>query len=165
MTTNRKALDTQLIELAGRNWLASTLQRAGIEVARPERDRGVDLIAYVDRDRRVSRFVACPIQMKAATEASFSLYPRYSDFPGIFLAYVWYLGRPAETKSYALTYDEALRVAKQMGWTKTSSWLHGGKGRMRGYSTTKPPERLRSLLAAYEMNSDGWWLKVNGSVV
>lgn len=43
-------VDTQLVELAGRNWLASELLRAGLEVARPERDRGIDLIAYVDLD-------------------------------------------------------------------------------------------------------------------
>lgn len=36
-------VDTQLVELAGRNWLASELLRAGLEVARPERDRGIDL--------------------------------------------------------------------------------------------------------------------------
>jgi hypothetical protein len=69
-------LDTQLVELAGRNWLASELLRAGVEIARPERDRGIDLIAYVDIDERVERFVARPIQMKAATGAVFSLDPR-----------------------------------------------------------------------------------------
>ncbi|MHB2036215.1 MAG: hypothetical protein ACYCPW_05680 [Nitrososphaerales archaeon] len=42
-------MDTQLVELAGRNWLTSELLKAGLEVARPERDRGIDLIAYVDR--------------------------------------------------------------------------------------------------------------------
>jgi hypothetical protein len=59
-------MDAQVIELAGRNWLASELQRAGIEVARPERDRGIDLIAYSDLDERVAKFVARPIQMKAS---------------------------------------------------------------------------------------------------
>jgi hypothetical protein len=59
------------VELAGRNWLASELLRAGLEVARPERDRGIDLIAYLDLDERVSSFLACPIQMKAATGALF----------------------------------------------------------------------------------------------
>lgn len=55
--------------------------RAGIEVARPERDRGVDLIAYVDRDARLGRFVARPIQMKAATKRVFSLDPKCANFP------------------------------------------------------------------------------------
>ena len=65
----RKKPDTQLVELASKSWLASELIRSGIEVARPERDRGLDLIAYVDRDVRVGNFVASPIQMKAATGA------------------------------------------------------------------------------------------------
>lgn len=75
-------LDTQLVELAGRNWLASELLGSGIEVARPERDRGIDLIAYVDRDARVGNFVACPIQMKAATNAVFSLDPKVRQVSG-----------------------------------------------------------------------------------
>jgi hypothetical protein len=41
-----KRKDTQIVELAGRNRLASELQKANIEVARPERDHGVDLLAY-----------------------------------------------------------------------------------------------------------------------
>lgn len=100
--------DPQLVELQGRNWLASELMRAGIEVARPERDRGVDLIAYVDLDARIGKFVACPIQMKAATRSVFSLYPKYAKFPGLLLAYVWNLGSPPNTQCFALTYPVTL---------------------------------------------------------
>jgi hypothetical protein len=78
----KKKPDTQLVELAGRNWLASELMRAGIEVARPERDRGIDLIAYVDLDERVGNFTACPIQMKAATKQVFSLESEIREVPG-----------------------------------------------------------------------------------
>jgi len=52
-------MDPQLVELAGRNWLTSQLLQAGLEVARPERDRGIDLIAYRDMDER-NRFLAYP---------------------------------------------------------------------------------------------------------
>src|ERR1700681_4201880 len=128
----KRKLDTQLVELAGRSWLASELLRSGIEVARPERDRGVDLIAYVDRDARVGNFVACPIQMKAATNAVFSLDPKYAGFPGLVLAYVWNVGNPSYTKCYALTYAEALTVGRKMGWTRTASWLKGGNTGKRG---------------------------------
>jgi hypothetical protein len=41
----KKKFDAQFVELAGRNWLVSQLIQGGIEVARPERDCGVDLIA------------------------------------------------------------------------------------------------------------------------
>ena len=42
------AVDSQVIELLGRNRLVSELLRAGLEVAIPARDRGIDLIAYLD---------------------------------------------------------------------------------------------------------------------
>ena len=57
-------LDTQLVELVGRNWLTVQPLQAGLEVARPERDRGIDLIAYRDLDEK-QQFLAYPIQMKA----------------------------------------------------------------------------------------------------
>ncbi len=41
-------IDAQTIELAGRSQLTSELLRAGLEVPMPLRDRGIDLIAYVD---------------------------------------------------------------------------------------------------------------------
>jgi hypothetical protein len=156
-----RKVDTQLVELAGRNWLASELLRASVEVAKPERDRGIDLIAYVDLDKRVGNFVACPIQMKAASGAVFSLDPKYAKFPRLLLAYIWNLGNPAEIRCFALTYTEALRVAEKMGWTKTASWLKGGNTGRRGYSTTAPSKRLRSLLVAYEMDSEKWWNKIS----
>lgn len=94
----KRAPDTQLVELAGRNWLASELMQAGIEVARPERDRGIDLIAYLDRDVRIGKFIACPIQMKAAQRQVFSIDPKYAKIPGLLLAYVWHLGNQSTTK-------------------------------------------------------------------
>lgn len=161
MDAHTKRIDTQLIELAGRNWLVNELLRAGIEVARPERDPGVDHIAYVDRDQRARNFVACPIRMKAATKATFSLYPKYAVFPNLILAYVWNVGSPAETVCYALNYTEALRIAEQMGWTNTASWIQGGRNSKPGYSTSKPSQGLRRLLAGYEMNGDKWWRKIS----
>jgi hypothetical protein len=161
---HKRQPDTQLVELAGRNWLASELMRAGIEVARPERDRGIDLIAYIDLNDRVREFIACPIQMKAATDRVFSLDPKYAKFPGLLLAYVWNLADSAKTKCFALTYDEALTVAQQMEWTETTSWLTGGRNGKRGYSTTRPSKRLCEFLAPYEMSSDKWWEKLKSRI-
>lgn len=152
------AFDAKLVELAGCNWLASQLQSAGIEVARPERDRGVDLIAYIDRDHRVPKFIACPIQMKAATKEVFSINAKYASFPGLLLVYVWNLGDSTATKSYALTDEEALAVAAEMGWSETDSRrIHGS------YSTTQPSKRLRALLARFEMKADNWFSRISGS--
>lgn len=153
-------VDTQLVELAGRNWLASELLRADLEVARPERDRGIDLIAYLDLDETTSTFHACPIQMKAATQAVFSLYAKYAKFPRLILAYVWNLRDSTQTTCFALTYREALAVADEMGYTNTDSWKTGGRNKIPGYSTTAPSARLRELLTPFEMNPDKWRNKI-----
>lgn len=151
--------DKNLVELAGRNWLASQLFRAGLEVARPERDRGIDLIAYLDMDES-GRFIARPIQMKAASNAVFCLFPKYEKFADLILAYVWNVDAPSETTCFALTYSEAFQVAETMGYTKTDSWLTGGRHQRRGYTTTRPGARLRDLLAPYEMNNEKWRVKL-----
>jgi hypothetical protein len=106
-------VDTQLVELEGRNWLTSQLLKAGLEVARPERDKGIDLIVYRDIDE-THQFLAYPIQMKAATRAVFSLYPKYEKFSNLILAYVWNLGDSTRTKCFALTYAQALGIADQI---------------------------------------------------
>jgi len=90
-------LDAQTVEIVGRNLLVSLLARDGLEVARPERDRGVDLIAYLDLDEESGRFAACPIQMKAATSRSFSLMRKYEKFPQLLLAYIWHVDDPARS--------------------------------------------------------------------
>src|SRR5262245_32215102 len=59
-------LDSQVIEILGRQRLIAELLRDGLEVAVPVRDRGVDLIAYADLSQQVARFASRPIQMKAA---------------------------------------------------------------------------------------------------
>jgi hypothetical protein len=155
----KKKIDSQLVELAGKNWLASELMRAGIEVARPERDRGIDLIAYLDRDKRARRFIARPIQMKAASRARFSLYPKYAKFRGLLLAYVWNLGAesPSNIRCFALTYAEALGVLRQMGYARSQTWKKGAASGQRRYVVNKPPKKLVGLLSKYEMDSREKW--------
>jgi hypothetical protein len=153
---------TQLVELAGRHWLTGQLLAAGLEVARPERDHGIDLIVYADLDAQAADFVALPVQMKAASTRSFSLNPRYERFYRLLLVYVWYVDSPAQTTCYALTYIEALTVAADMGWTKTASWLTGAATQRRGYVNTQPGERLVSLLQPYQMNPQRWRERVLG---
>lgn len=72
-------LDSQQVELLGRNLLVSELLRSGIEVARPERDRGVDLIAYLDKDLEQGRFTAVPMQMKASQGTSISVSDKFGN--------------------------------------------------------------------------------------
>ena len=148
-------LDTQVVELAGRNWLASQIQQAGIEVARPERDRGIDLVIYRDLDES-GKFVSRPIQIKASSWESFGLSPKYAKFPELLLVYIWHLANADETYCYGLTYQEAVRILEEMGYARTDSWLTGGRHRNRGYSTTRPSERLKKHLEPFEMTPEKW---------
>jgi hypothetical protein len=147
-------VDTQQVELIGRNLLVGELLLDGLEVARPERDRGVDLIAYLDVDSTGGRFVAAPIQMKAFSAAGFGVDRKYERFPSLLLAYIWYVAEPAKLETYCVTYREALDVADQKGWTKTASWA---KGR---YSNNQPGVELRKLLAQHRMLPGRWIKKV-----
>lgn len=84
-------MDTQLTELIGRNKLVDELLRAGLEVAVPERDRGIDLIAYVDLKSQATSFIACPIQIKAASAKHFSINRKYAKVRDLILAFVWHV--------------------------------------------------------------------------
>lgn len=151
------ALDTQQIEILGHNRLIDEILRAGLEVAIPARDRGIDLIAYADLETEdVRAFVARPIQMKAASSGSFSIQRKYRKFPSILLAYIWHLDSLAQQiVTYALDYQEALSVADAMGYTKTESWLKHGV-----YVTTKPGKELRKYLEPYAMTPGRWWDRI-----
>jgi hypothetical protein len=151
-------MDSQTIELVGQHRLASELLQAGLEVAFPARDRGVDLIAYADIDRQIGKFVAKPIQLKAASRKSFGIWSKYMKFHDLILAFVWNLGGSSETETYALTYPEAIAIGDAMGWTKTASWTEHG-----GYGTTRPGVVLCERLQPFRMTPDKWWLKVTGA--
>jgi hypothetical protein len=146
--------DSQVIELLGRNLLVAELLQAGLEVALPIRDRGIDLIAYADVGEELLEFSACPIQMKAASKSSFSINSKYGVFPGLLIAYVWNVADPGKTVTYALTHDEAVAVAEKMGYTQTPSWKTGS------YSCTRIGVRLLQLLEPYRMEPEKWRTKV-----
>ena len=148
-------MDDQLIELCGRQRLTESLLGAGLEVAFPARDRGIDLIAYADVDHRLGRFVAAPIQMKAATGACFSIDKKYSKFHDIVIAYVWYVSEPANTQIYVLTQQEAVDLATEMKYTATESWI--GKG---VYVVTHPSRQLVERLRSHEASRTRWEEKI-----
>jgi hypothetical protein len=150
-------VDKRVVELIGRNRLIDELLRAGLEVAVPARDRGIDLIAYVELKSLATKFIARPIQMKAASAESFSIDRKYAKVHGLILAFVWHVQDPDETVTYALSYPEALDVARARGWTKTPS-LHEGS-----YTMTHPSHEVKKLLRRYEMTPDKWWRKIVGS--
>jgi hypothetical protein len=152
----KPTMDTQTIELMGRHRLAAELLQAGLEVAEPSRDRGVDLIAYADMDRQIGRFVARPIQMKAASRRSFGIWRKYLKIHDLVFAFVWHLDRQAKPETYALTSAEANEIGREMGWTRSASWKNRG-----GYVTTKPGDKLLGLLVPYRMTKpEQWWEKI-----
>jgi hypothetical protein len=154
----KQYVDTQVIELIGRNRLGSELLRDGLEVAVPARDRGIDLIAYVDLSSRAEKFIARPIQMKAASTSSFSIDRKYARVADLIIAYIWHVHDPLKTVTYALTYGEVLAVAKTC-WARarSTSWSSGR------YSTTSPSRQIRELLEPFRMREGKWWEKVTGS--
>jgi hypothetical protein len=141
--------DTQITEIIGRNRLINELLAAGLEVAQPMRDRGVDLIAYLDVDDDIDRFVAFPIQLKVSGASRFSVDRKYDRFPNLILAYVWGIDGLSASETYALTQREAVAVAEVMGWTKTVSWERGA------YSAIISV-KLRGLLEPYKMTPTAW---------
>jgi hypothetical protein len=158
-TVTAMNLDSQVVEVLGRSHLVAELLKAGLEVAEPVRDRGIDLIAYSDLDAQLAKFVACPIQMKASSTESFSLDAKYAAFPNLIIAHVWHVNSAETPVSYALTYPEALGVATHMGWTATASWANGY------YTNTRPGVRLRGLLEPYHMSPAKWRAKVTGEIL
>jgi|SRR5581483_2011981 len=143
--------DSQLTELSGRHFLIAQLVAGGLEVAVPVRDRGVDLIAYLDLSAETKRFVSCPIQMKASQEARFGLDRKYEKIAGLLIAFVWHVEDPSRACVYALTYQEAFSLLEKRGHTKTASWTEKN-----GYSVPNPGEAWLKDLQAYRMTPDRW---------
>jgi len=149
--------DTQNVELAGRNLLATSLQLAGVEVARPERDHGIDLIAYLDD----GTFQAVPLQVKVASNQHFGVWPKYAKFPQLVLVFVWHIN--TQPRFFAVTHDQSVALAEKMGWTKTRSW-RGEISGPPGYSTNAPSVALRKLLEPYEVKNPADWKRLFSGV-
>ena len=143
-------LDTQLVELLGRQRLIAALVDDGLEVAFPFRDRGIDLIAYADLSRQVPAFRARPIQMKAATTQRFSLRTKYERISNLLLVYVWNVGARASPEFFAMKYEQAFAVAEASGWTTTPSWKTG-----HSYSASVG-KKLRDRLEPFCMTPERW---------
>jgi hypothetical protein len=140
------------LELIGRSLLVGELLRDSLEVALPERDRGIDLIAYLEGDPSGAPFIARPIQLKARTAPAFSVASKYE--PSLLLAYLWNVDRPRDLEAFCMTYVEAFTIAKAMAWTNTASWKAGL------YRMSPPSAKLRGLLEPHRMAPGRWRAKV-----
>ena len=111
-------LDKQQVECLARAALTAALTADGLEVARPERDAGIDLLAYTINPLRVA-----PIQMKAATVTGWSIDRKYGQVDGLVMVYVWNARSLGDAEFYAMTYQEASDVVDAGGW----SWDSRGR--------------------------------------
>jgi len=142
--------DTQITELAGRHYLISQLLAGGVEVASPVRDRGIDLIAYVDRVNDQPEFFACPIQLKANIEARFGIGKKYEKVRNLLMVYAWKVSTPVP-ELYALTYQEVVELLESRNHTKTQSWIKEGGGYSLNVNDT-----WREILQPFRMKPEAW---------
>ncbi len=154
------ARDSQLTELSGRHFLIAQLVAGGLEVAVPVRDRGIDLIAYLDLSTETKQFVSCPIQMKASQEARFGLEKKYERIANLLIAYVWYVEDPSKACVYALTYDDAFKLLEKREHTNTFSWREKN-----GYSVPNPGESWLEDLSPYRMTPDRWRERIRSAAL
>jgi len=146
--------DSQLTEIAGKHLLISRLVAAGFEVAQTLRDKGIDLVAYLDGEGG-KEFAAYPIQLKASSHESFSLDQKYERFPRLLIAYVWNVQVPEQSEVYALTFGEAKHVMEEKGYLKTDSWTKKGY-----YFVRSAGPELKEMLKPYKMNTERWQKKL-----
>lgn len=144
-----RRLDSQQVEILGRNLVKASLIEAGIEVATPERDNGIDLIAY--RWGESVPFTAYPIQIKAASDFSFGLDRKYARIPRLIMVFVMSCRSTADSVIYAMTYDQMVHVGNDMGWTTTPSWMDKN-----AYSTRHESPKLHELLTKHRMDPGKW---------
>lgn len=152
-------MDSQLTEVFGRNRLVNDLLLSDIEVAAPIRDRGIDLIAYLDLDEQADRFMAIPIQIKTAARRSFMIDRKYAKFQNLLMAFIWGIEHPDTATVYAVSYLESMVIGRHMGWLDTASWIEGGK-----YTTTAPSKRLLNLLTPYEIRPGAWKARITSAL-
>ena len=145
-------LDGQQVEIVGRHVLIAHLLSAGIEVAEPMRDRGIDLIAFTE-GKNGGKFNACPIQLKASTNQSFGWDEKYKDYPDLRIIFVWQATSPKDSEFYCLTYAQVERIVRDMNYKPSGKhWV-----------STKPSKEVRDLLKKnYEVTVPQDWLSKLG---
>jgi hypothetical protein len=143
-------MDTQQIELVGRAALESRLVREGFEVARPHRDKGIDLIVFLDEP--ASPFAALPIQVKAYTGTTFGAWRKYEQMSGLVFVYIWDVLR--SPRFFLMDFAEAATLIPDRQ-KLTASW-NRTDGRA-GWHWTAAPRHVAAALPAFE---DRWdWLR------
>ena len=114
-------MDKQEIEIIGRNWFKNELVKAGINFATPERDNGIDLIAY--EDRTTTGYKSIPIQLKVSTAKHFSIDEKYKKISKVKIIFIWFVTEYDKTEAFCFKYNELEKIAKNLKWTTSNTWL------------------------------------------
>jgi hypothetical protein len=72
-------------------------------------------------------------------------------FSRLRIVYVWNARVPAKAILFALTYEEALGVLREMKYDKTESWRAGK------YTTTRPSDKLKKILEKFRVKDAKEW--------
>lgn len=145
-------MDSQTIDLLGRNRIVDELLQAGLDVALPVSPRGVDLIVYAHGED--GAFVACPVQLRASTGRKFTIDHTNEKMPNLIYAFVWGVGTD-KVATYALTHREMLRVGESTGYSLMQST-------QRALYENSPSRSLLDELERYRMTPELWRRKLSG---
>ncbi|GIL38150.1 hypothetical protein [Roseiterribacter gracilis] len=133
--------DDQLVEIAGRAALQAAFARHRIESARPERDKGIDLIIYLDEPEQP--FAGAPLQLKSSSKKWFGVDRKYEGMSDLLMAYVF--GAQSDLPSIAmLTWAESaslISLTKKLNksWAGQTSTPGQGKPRKeKGWGSELP---------------------------
>ncbi|HVC46708.1 MAG TPA: hypothetical protein VND90_05635 [Terracidiphilus sp.] len=156
-------MDKQQIGVIGKHILIANLLAAGLEVAEPIRDHGVDLIVFRDgkgdSEKRV-KFAALPIQLKTSSKKTFELYRKYGRFDELRIVYVWNAENIWNDKYsstpiiFCLKYREALELLEKGGHAEKDAWKIGNH-----WFTNSPSKKMEERLGKYQVKLPNDWLK------
>jgi hypothetical protein len=135
-------LDNQQVECLARQALTAALTADGLEVARPERDCGIDLLAYTVNPPRMM-----PIQMRAETAAGYSVEKKHAGIDSLIMVYVWNACSLGGEQFFAMRWSEAAEIADRLSyaWDSRGRWI-----------STRPPARLIAAIESHRVSPGGW---------
>lgn len=150
-------LDSQQIEVLGRNLFISALLRDGIEVATPIRDNGIDLLVYkaFHNARQTPKVV--PIQLKCSSGAAWGIKRRYETIKDIRLVHVWNLATEIPCEFYCLSWSDANSVLMQHNYTPMNWDTPQGS-----YAANRVTQSLRNTLSRFKVVPGGWTKRLFG---
>jgi hypothetical protein len=159
-------MDKQQIGIIGKHLLIANLLAAGLEVAEPIRDHGIDLIVYRDGKEDSEppvKFAARPIQLKTSSKKTFELYRKYDRFDELRIVYVWNAENiwdekyPSKPIIFCLKYKEAEDILKAGRHAENNDWKNIGH-----WFTNSPSDAMEKRLEKYQVKIPNDWLKKLG---